>query len=82
MNKTMSASNAKNNFGMLMEEVYLNGTVVTITRNNKPVAKVVPVYNYDDSTNKAESALRLNDEEYKEIKKAVRKFKKSFKFSY
>ena len=77
---TMTASKAKNNFGYLLEEVYVKGNSVTITKNNKPIARISPVYDYDN-INPTE-ALSLNDNEYEKVKKNMEKFKESFKFSF
>ncbi|OGC56226.1 hypothetical protein A3H26_03755 [candidate division WWE3 bacterium RIFCSPLOWO2_12_FULL_36_10] len=80
MNKTMSASKAKNNFGYLLDEVYVKGRSVIITRNNKPIAKMSPVYSYEN-TNQL-SSLTLKDNEYKKVKKYMNEFRENFKFSY
>ena len=76
----MSASKAKNNFGYLIEEVYVRRKSVIITKNNRPVAKVSPVYGYESA--EASPALSLDDREYKEIKEGVGRFRKTFKFSF
>lgn len=78
--KIMSASKAKNNFGYLLEEVYVRGKSITITKNNKPIAKISPVYSYENTN--IEPALSLNDNEYKKVKKNMDKFKETFKFSF
>ena len=77
---TMTASKAKNNFGYLLEEVYVKGNSITITKNNKPIAKVSPVYDCDNTH--PTTALSLNDKEYENVKKNSKKFKESFKFSF
>lgn len=80
MNRTIPASKAKNNFGALIEEVYVRGNSVTITRNNKPVARVSPIYNSVNA--KPTPALVLKDKEYETVKKNMEKFRKDFKFSF
>lgn len=80
MNKTISASKAKNNFGYLLEEVYVKGRSITITKNNKPVAKITPVYSHE-LTNSTPS-LALTDKEYDRVKEGVKEFRETFKFSY
>jgi len=80
MVKIITASRAKNNFGYLLEEVYVKGNSVTITRNNKPIAKISPVYGYENATIKP--ALNLSDKEYKKVKAATKAFKDSFKFTF
>lgn len=80
MNKTMSASKAKNNFGYLLDEVYVKGKSVIITKNNKPIAKMSPIYSYEN-TNQPPS-LTLKDNEYKKVKKYMNEFRENFKFSY
>ncbi len=77
---TMSASKAKNNFGYLLEEVYVKGRSVTITKNNKPIAKIAPIYNYGKT--KFAPSLSLSDTEYDMVKKGMKEFRKTFKFSY
>ena len=76
----MSASKAKNNFGYLIEEVYAKGKSIVITKNDRPVAKVSPIYNYKRTH--TTSALTLNDSEYKKVKKHSRKLRKTSKFSF
>jgi prevent-host-death family protein len=78
--KTMTASKAKNNFGYLLEEVYMKGKSITITKNSRPIAKVSPIYSYEDI--KIEPTLSLNDKEYKKVKEQMDKFKDTFKFSF
>lgn len=77
---TISASKAKNNFGYLLEEVYVKGKSVTITKNSKPIAKVTPIYSYEKT--KFAPSLSLNDTEYDMVKKGMKEFRKTFKFSY
>ena len=76
----MPASKAKNNFGYLLEEVYMRGNSVTITKNSKPIAKISPVYSYEKT--KFAPSLSLSDAEYDMVKKGMKEFRKTFKFSY
>ena len=76
----MSASKAKNNFGYLLEEVYVKGNSVTITKNSRPIAKISPIYNCEKT--KFAPSLSLSDTEYDMVKKGIKEFRKTFKFSY
>lgn len=76
----MSASKAKNNFGYLLEEVYVKRKSITITKNSKPIARIAPIYNYEKT--KLAPSLSLNDTEYDMVKKGMKEFRKTFKFSY
>ena len=80
MNKVMSASNAKNNFGYLLDEVYVKGKSITITKNNKPIAKMTPIYSYERVA--PSPSLSLSDKEYDKVKKGAKEFRETFKFSY
>lgn len=80
VSKTISASKAKNNFGFLLDEVCIRRNPVTITKNNRPVAKVTPIYNY--ASIKTKPSLHLSDKEYEKVKKGTTEFRKTFKFSY
>lgn len=80
MNKTMPASKAKNNFGYLLDEVYAKGKSVIITRNDKPIAKIIPIYNYEKYD--TSPTLSLTDKEYDKMKEGVKEFRETFKFSY
>ena len=77
---TMSASKAKNSFGYLLEEVYVKGKSITITKNSKPIAKISPIYSYQKT--KFTPSLSLSDAEYDMVKKGMKEFRKTFKFSY
>lgn len=79
MNLKVNATSAKNNFGTMLEEVNAKKNTITIYRNKKPIAKLVPV-NY--SKEKSIKALTLNDAEYKKMKEGMAEFRKTFKFSF
>ncbi|KKS16749.1 MAG: hypothetical protein UU77_C0019G0002 [candidate division WWE3 bacterium GW2011_GWC1_41_7] len=80
MAKTISASKAKNNFGYLLEEVYVKGKSITITKNNKPIARISPIYSYEQTD--PTPSLSLTDSEYKKVIAGVKEFRETFKFSY
>ncbi len=46
MEKTISAMEARKNFGQLLEEAYYRGNVFVIQRAAKPMAALVPVAQY------------------------------------
>jgi prevent-host-death family protein len=46
MEKTVSAFEARRNFGQILQEVQVNGNKVIVERHGEPVAVVVPVNVY------------------------------------
>jgi prevent-host-death family protein len=80
MNKVMSATKAKNNFGEVIEEVYVKGNTLTIERNKKPVVRIVPIE--PKPTKKTTPSLKLTDKEYEKVLEGAKEFRKTFKFSF
>ncbi|MEN9389174.1 MAG: Antitoxin Phd YefM, type toxin-antitoxin system [Candidatus Parcubacteria bacterium] len=80
MEKKVNATEAKNNFGVLLEEVYAKGNTVYIYRNKRPVAKLSPIYTY--KVGNTSKALRLNDKDYETIKEAVKSFRDKSYFDF
>ncbi len=80
MNKKISATSAKNNFGSVLEDVYVRGDTVVIYKNKKPVAKLSPLYTYSDR--QPSKTLALSDSDYDKIKEGMQEFRKTFKFDF
>lgn len=80
MIKNISATKAKNNFGNVIDEVYSKGNTINIYRNNKPVAKIVPIYTYELDQEK--KPLVLSDKEYEKVKEGMKEFRENFDFTY
>jgi prevent-host-death family protein len=75
MIKRFSATTAKNNFGMIVEEVDSKGNEVIIEKNRKPIMKI--------SSIRKELKLReLTDKDFEDIRKGMKEFRKNFKFSF
>lgn len=81
MNKKVTATKAKNNFGVLIEEVYSKGNTVIVTKNNKPVAKVIPIKESEYELEPSERFV-LNDKEYKKALEGIEDFRSSFNFNF
>ncbi len=80
MLKTMTATEAKNNFSEIIDSVHAKGNTVTITRHNRPVAKIVPV---SPALKKApKKAFILSATESKKLEKGIKEFRENFKFSF
>jgi len=80
MYKTITATKAKNNFGEIINSVTTKGNSVTITKHNRPIAKIIPIS--PPSTKKLKETLVLTKSEIEKLEKATLEFRESFKFSF
>jgi len=78
MGKIVTATEAKNNFGELIYSVTTKENTVTITRHNKPIAKIVPI----TPPKKRKKSLLLTKKEILALEKATSEFRETFKFSF
>ena len=78
MKTYVSATEAKNSLGRILNDAHSSGKPIIITRHKKPIAKIVPVY----SPIKTTSTLKLSDNECKKLEKGTKEFKSTFKFSF
>ncbi len=79
MIKFINATQAKNNFGDLLTEVYVKGNTVNITKRNKPIVKVEPIYS---DRKKGKNTLAISEKDALLMEKGVKEFRTTFKFSF
>lgn len=77
MVKRVSATKAKNNFGLIVDEVYAKGNKIIVERNKKPAVIIIP-YSEKDSGKRPEF---LTSSECAEVKKNAKELRKDFKFT-
>ena len=77
----MSATKVKNNFGMVIDEVYAKGNKIVVEKAHKPVVIIVPAESIKTSKFK-ESPFVLSDKDYIKVKEGMNEFRKTFKFDF
>jgi len=82
MIKTVSAYEARTNLGELLNLVYYKDVEVVVEKMGKPVVRITRIEKERDKISKEELIKRytgiLTDEEAKEIRKNIKKFRKNF----
>ncbi len=71
---SVTATYAKNNFGELINSVISNNSRILVNRAGRPAVYITPV------PDKFE--LNFTDKDIKGIKKGMKEFRESFKFSF
>lgn len=83
MKKVVSASEVRTKFGEIMNLAYYQGVEFIVEKMGKPVVKITKVEDSKNSLSRNELISRFagvwSNEEVKEIKKNMRKFRKNFK---
>ena len=82
MKKTVSAQQARNNLGALLNMVYYQGAEIIIERAGKPMAKLIMVENNSKNKPDPEKFAGIwEDDATGEIEKNMKQFRKDFTFT-
>ena len=74
MNNAVTATYAKNNLGLIIDQVISSRKKVLIKRAGRPAVYITPVSgNYE---------LDFTEEDFKKLEVGTKKFRSSFKFSF
>ncbi|OIP86886.1 hypothetical protein CO009_03960 [Candidatus Shapirobacteria bacterium CG_4_8_14_3_um_filter_35_11] len=74
MMSTVTATYAKNNLGELMDNVIASKNKILIKRAGRPAVYITPILDKFE--------INYTNEEFDEIEKGMKEFRKSFKFSF